>query len=55
MRVPIVAPLIGGGLGAYLYDYLVRDVLIARGAEPDPEVAEAAETAIDEPGGAART
>jgi hypothetical protein len=33
----------------------VRDVLIARGAEPDPEIEEAAETAIDEPGGAAQT
>ena len=41
--------------GAYVYDYAVRDVLIARGAEPDPEIEEAAETAIDEPGGAAQT
>jgi glycerol uptake facilitator protein len=54
MWVPIVGPLIGGALGAYLYDFAVRDVLIARGAEPDPEIEEAAETAIDEPGGAAR-
>ena len=53
--VPIVGPLIGGVLGAYVYDYAVRDVLIARGAEPDPEIEEAAETAIDEPGGAAQT
>jgi glycerol uptake facilitator protein len=50
--VPIVGPLVGGALGAYLYDFLVRDVLIARGATPDPEVAEEAETALDEPGGA---
>jgi hypothetical protein len=42
-------------LGAYLYDFAVRDVLIARGSEPDPEIEEAAETAIDEPGGAAQT
>jgi glycerol uptake facilitator protein len=55
MWVPIVGPMIGGALGAYLYDFAVRDVLIARGAEPDPEIEEAAETAIDEPGGAART
>jgi hypothetical protein len=47
--------MIGGALGAYVYDYTVRDVLIARGAEPDPEIEEAAETAIDEPGGAAQT
>jgi glycerol uptake facilitator protein len=55
MWVPIVGPMIGGALGAYVYDYAVRDVLIARGAEPDPEIEEAAETAIDEPGGAAQT
>jgi glycerol uptake facilitator protein len=55
MWVPIVGPMIGGALGAYLYDYAVRDVLIARGAEPDPEIEEGAETAIDEPGGAAAT
>ena len=53
MWVPIVGPLIGGVLGAYVYDFAVRNVLIARGAEPDPEIEEAAETAIDEPGGAA--
>ena len=43
----------GQVLGAYLYDYAVRDVLIARGAEPDPEVAEEGDIALDEPGGAA--
>jgi glycerol uptake facilitator len=53
MWVPIVGPMVGGALGAYLYDFAVRDVLIARGAEPDPEVAEQGDTAIDEPGGAA--
>jgi glycerol uptake facilitator protein len=52
MWIPIAGPLIGGVLGAYLYDFLIRDVLIARGATPDPEVAEEAETALDEPGGA---
>jgi glycerol uptake facilitator protein len=52
MWVPIVGPLIGGVLGAYVYDFLIRDVLIARGATPDPEIAEEAETALDEPGGA---
>jgi glycerol uptake facilitator protein len=51
--VPIVGPLIGGALGAVLYDFAVRVVLIARGAEPDPEIEEAGETAIDQPGGAA--
>jgi glycerol uptake facilitator protein len=53
MWVPIVGPMIGGALGAYLYDFAVRDVLIARGAEPDPEIEEQGDTAIDEPGGAA--
>jgi hypothetical protein len=43
---------LGGAFGAYLYDFSVRDVLIARGAEPDPEIEEAAETALDEPEGA---
>ena len=55
MWVPIVGPLIGGALGAYMYDLLVRDVLIARGAEPDPEIAESGDQVIDEPGGAANT
>jgi glycerol uptake facilitator len=52
MWVPILGPLIGGALGAYVYDLAIRGVLIARGATPDPEVAEEAETALDEPGGA---
>jgi len=52
MWVPTVGPLIGGAIGAYLYDLLIRDVLIARGAKPDPEIVDKGETAIDEPGGA---
>lgn len=45
--IPIVGPLLGGAIGAYLYDWLVRDVLRARGAKPDPEMTEAAETAVE--------
>ena len=54
MWIPIVGPLVGGVIGGFVYDFFVRNVLIARGAEPDPEIEEAAETAIDEPGGAPR-
>ncbi|HLI58821.1 MAG TPA: MIP/aquaporin family protein [Solirubrobacteraceae bacterium] len=38
--IPIVGPLVGGAVGCCLYDWLVRDVLIARGAKPEPEVVE---------------
>ncbi len=47
MWVPIVGPLLGGVLGAYAYDFLVRNVLVKRGVEPDPDVVEKGETAID--------
>jgi hypothetical protein len=30
-----------------VYDFFVRNVLKARGVEPDPEVEEVAETALD--------
>ena len=40
MWVPIVGPLLGGVIGAYIYDLLIRDVLIARGAKPDPDIAD---------------
>jgi glycerol uptake facilitator protein len=36
--VPIVAPLIGGVIGAFLYDFFIRDVLVARGEQPDTEI-----------------
>jgi glycerol uptake facilitator protein len=47
MWIPIVGPLIGGVIGAVVYDFSVRNVLLARGVEPDPEVAEEASTAVD--------
>lgn len=45
--IPIVGPLIGGGIGAYVYDFFIRDVLGARGAEPSPEVEPRGETDVD--------
>jgi glycerol uptake facilitator protein len=51
--IPIVGPLVGAAVGALVYDLGIRNVLIARGAKPDPEVAEAGADTLDEPGGAA--
>jgi glycerol uptake facilitator protein len=42
--IPIVGPLIGGPIGAYAYDFLVRDTLVARGEEPAPGVEERGRT-----------
>lgn len=38
--VPIIGPLIGGLLGALIYDKGIRSVLLARGATADPEAEE---------------
>ena len=46
--IPIIGPLIGAGVGAYLYDALIRDVLIARGEKRDPSVVEHGRTVEDE-------
>lgn len=45
--IPIIGPLIGAGIGAYLYDALIRDVLIARGEKRDPSVVEHGRTVED--------
>jgi glycerol uptake facilitator protein len=50
--IPIVGPLVGAAVGALVYDFAIRNVLIARGAKPDPEVAEEGADALDQPGGA---
>ena len=42
--IPIVGPLIGAGVGALVYDKLIRDVLLARGAEPAADVEGEGET-----------
>jgi glycerol uptake facilitator protein len=36
--VPIIGPLIGGLVGALVYDFFIRDVLKARGEQPEPDV-----------------
>lgn len=46
--IPIVGPLLGGAIGAYVYDHMIRGVLIARGVKPDPEMVEEAQTTIEE-------
>ena len=46
--IPIVGPLVGGAIGAFVYDLLIRGVLIARGVKPDPEMVEEAQTTIEE-------
>lgn len=51
--IPIVGPLVGGLIGAFVYDLGIRDVLLARGATPDPEVVDRGVESLDEPGGAA--
>ncbi|HWE08912.1 MAG TPA: MIP/aquaporin family protein [Solirubrobacteraceae bacterium] len=51
--IPIVGPLVGAVVGALIYDFGIRNVLIARGATPDVEVVEAGADTLDEPGGAA--
>jgi glycerol uptake facilitator protein len=47
MWIPIVGPLVGGVIGAVVYDFFVQNVLRARGVEPDPEIEEAGRTAVD--------
>jgi glycerol uptake facilitator protein len=51
--IPIVGPLVGAAIGALVYDFGIRNVLIARGATPDVEVVETGADTLDEPGGAA--
>jgi glycerol uptake facilitator protein len=47
--VPIVGPLVGGVIGAVVYDLFIRDVLVARGAPPAPDVEARGETVEEEP------
>ncbi len=48
MWIPIVGPFVGGAVGAAVYDFFIRTELVARGAEPDPEIVEAGDTVQDE-------
>ncbi|MFZ0088638.1 MAG: MIP/aquaporin family protein, partial [Solirubrobacteraceae bacterium] len=50
--IPIIGPLVGAAVGALIYDFGIRDVLIKRGATPDPELTERGADTLDEPGGA---
>jgi glycerol uptake facilitator protein len=34
--IPIVAPLIGAGVACYIYDFGIREILVARGEVPEP-------------------
>jgi glycerol uptake facilitator protein len=42
--IPIVGPFLGGLIGAYVYDFTIRDVLIARGEQPAAGVEERGRT-----------
>jgi glycerol uptake facilitator protein len=47
MWIPILGPIVGAMVGAGLYDGLIRNVLIARGQTPDPQVSEQGRTAAE--------
>lgn len=46
--IPIIGPIVGAGVGAAIYDFGIRNTLIARGIKPDADVSEEGRTAIDE-------
>jgi glycerol uptake facilitator protein len=43
--IPIIGPLVGGGIAAFMYDLFVRDILAAR-RPPEPGVHEKGETVV---------
>jgi glycerol uptake facilitator protein len=45
--IPIIGPILGAGLGAYIYDWFIRDTLFGRGEPPSPEVEPRGETVED--------
>lgn len=47
MWIPIVAPLLGGMIGAFLYEFFIGNVLAARGITPDTSVEEVGQTEIE--------
>lgn len=51
--IPIIGPLVGAAVGAVIYDVGIRNVLIARGAVPDPDMVEKGADVLDEPQGTA--
>src|ERR671937_2097890 len=46
--IPIVGPCLGGLIGASIYDFAIRDVLVARGEQPSPGVEERGRTVVEE-------
>jgi glycerol uptake facilitator protein len=46
--IPIVGPFLGGVIGAYVYDFAIRDVLLARGEQPTAEAEERGRTVREE-------
>jgi glycerol uptake facilitator protein len=46
--IPIVGPFVGGLVGAFAYDFTIRDVLIARGEPPTTEAVEHGRTVQEE-------
>jgi glycerol uptake facilitator protein len=47
MWIPIAGPLLGAAIGAFVYDFFIRDVLAARGEAEDASVETGAETVED--------
>jgi glycerol uptake facilitator protein len=45
--IPIVGPLVGGAIGAVIYDVLIRSVLRARGEEPDAGVSQQGRASVE--------
>jgi glycerol uptake facilitator protein len=45
--IPIVAPLVGAAIAGFVYDFFIRDVLIARAEAPTPGVEARGETVVD--------
>jgi glycerol uptake facilitator protein len=46
--IPIVGPMVGGVIGAYVYDLAIHDVLVARGETAPPEVEQRGRTVEEE-------
>jgi glycerol uptake facilitator protein len=42
--IPIIGPFLGGVIGAYIYDFAIHDVLVARGEQPTAEAEERGRT-----------
>lgn len=45
--IPILGPIVGAGVGAAIYDFLIRNTLIARGMQPATDVVEEGRTAVE--------